>query len=385
MEANPLREADAGGGCDGPSKEIVLAGVAAAVAAAAGCGLYAWQEAHQPKPSIAWGSVDAREVSLAFEAAGRIVKLEREEGDLRLAEEGYRKEEIAAAKAEHQAAESNLALARLTEARTTKLYRSNAASRQTYDDAGANRRTLEQTRDAARANYERLAAGLRPDEVEQKLAARDVAKAELEALRYQLHSASVLVSPGEALIGLRFPSDFARTGEVLLVADARNSTTAGVASGYVASVVARMNGPASASVVQAFLIFLIGILWFGIPFRGSFLTLGVFVFGFSSSMVGLGLAVSAVAKNIQQSIVWVIFLMLPMIILSGLLTSVRAMPEWMQTLTVFNPLRAAITGLRAIYFEGAGLVDVLPLGWPVALVALLSMGTAVRLFRRHIV
>lgn len=379
------------------------------------------------------------------------------EADLRLAEEGYRKEEIAAAKAEHQAAESNLALARLTEARTTKLYRSNAASRQTYDDARANRRTLEQTRDAARANYERLAAGLRPDEVEQKRAARDVAKAELEALRYQLHTASVLVSPGEALIGLRFPSDFARMGEVLLVADARNSTTAGVASGYVASVVARMNGPASASVVeryrlnengitryaivpalvialaliqvlilsalsvsreredgsfdmmlmtpatsveiligkavvatgiaclQAFLIFLIGILWFGIPFRGSFLTLGVFVFGFSSSMVGLGLAVSAVAKNIQQSIVWVIFLMLPMIILSGLLTSVRAMPEWMQTLTVFNPLRAAITGLRAIYFEGAGLVDVLPLGWPVALVALLSMGTAVRLFRRHIV
>ena len=265
------------------------------------------------------------------------------------------------------------------------------------------------------------------------------------------------IDSGEALIGLRFPSDFARTGEVLLVADARNSTTAGVASGYVASVVARMNGPASASVVeryrlnengitryaivpalvialaliqvlilsalsvsreredgsfdmmlmtpatsveiligkavvptliaclQALAIFMIGILWFEIPFRGSFLTLGVFVFGFSLSMVGLGLAVSAVAKNIQQSIVWVIFLMLPMIILSGLLTSIRAMPEWMQTLTVVNPLRAAIAGLRAIYFEGASLVDVIPYGWPVALVAVLSMATAVRLFRRRIV
>ena len=113
-------------------KKIVLAGIAAAGAAAAGCGLYAWQEAHQPKPSIAWGSVDAREVSLAFEAAGRIAKGERlaeldvrllrieierseatlagKEADLRLAEEGYRKEEIAEAKAKHQAAESNLAL-----------------------------------------------------------------------------------------------------------------------------------------------------------------------------------------------------------------------------------------------------------------------------------
>ena len=265
------------------------------------------------------------------------------------------------------------------------------------------------------------------------------------------------VDSGEALLGLRFPNDFKRTGEALLVADARNSTTAGIASGYVAQVVSRMNGagaetllerylfnengitryaivpaivivlaliqvlilsalsvsreredgsfdmmlmtpatsleiligksvvPTLIACLQALAIFLIGILWFEIPFRGSFLTLGVFVFGFSLSMVGLGLAVSAVAKNIQQSIVWVIFLMLPMIILSGLLTSIRAMPEWMQTLTIVNPLRAAITGLRAIYFEGASLVDVIPLGWPVALVAVLSMATAVGLFRERIV
>ena len=115
------------------------------------------------------------------------------------------------------------------------------------------------------------------------------------------------------------------------------------------------------------------------------MTLGVFVSGFSLSMVGLGLAVSAVASNIQQSIVSIIFLMLPMIILSGLFTSIRAMPEWMQTITIFNPFRASITGLRAIYFEGASLIDVLPIGWPVTLVAVISMGTALRLFRTKIV
>lgn len=115
------------------------------------------------------------------------------------------------------------------------------------------------------------------------------------------------------------------------------------------------------------------------------MTLGVFVFGFSLSMVGLGLAVSAVASNIQQSIVSIIFLMLPMIILSGLFTSIRSLPEWMQTITIFNPLRASITGFRAIYFEGTSLIDVLPIGWPVALVAVISMGTALRLFRSKIV
>lgn len=272
------------------------------------------------------------------------------------------------------------------------------------------------------------------------------------------------IDTGESLIGLRFPTNFAKTGEAYLVTDARNSTTAGVAAGYVAAVAAKLNAsplePASGPSVkfneryrfnengitryaivpaliialaliqvlilsalsvsreredgsfdmmlmtpatsveillgktvvptviaclQAFLIFAIGILWFEIPFAGSFMTLGVFVFGFSLSMVGLGLAVSAVASNIQQSIVSIIFLMLPMIILSGLFTSIRAMPEWMQTITIFNPLRASITGLRAIYFEGASLIDVLPIGWPVALVAVISMGTALRLFRTKIV
>ena len=272
------------------------------------------------------------------------------------------------------------------------------------------------------------------------------------------------IDTGASLIGLRCPTNFAKTGEAYLVTDARNSTTAGVAAGYVAAVAAKLNAsplePASGPSVkfneryrfnengitryaivpaliialaliqvlilsalsvsreredgsfdmmlmtpatsveiligktvvptviaclQAFLIFAIGILWFEIPFAGSFMTLGVFGFGFSLSMVGLGLAVSAVASNIQQSIVSIIFLMLPMIILSGLFTSIRAMPEWMQTITIFNPLRASITGLRAIYFEGTSLIDVLPIGWPVALVAVISMGTALRLFRTKIV
>ena len=233
------------------------------------------------------------------------------------------------------------------------------------------------------------------------------------------------IDHGDALIGISIPTDFAdrlSRGEkapVMVSVDARNTTTANVATGYVSAIVAARNAeragtegvlvmkeryrynennitrynimtglilglsmiqvmllaglavsrereegsfdmmlmtpatsveiligkavvPTVIACLQAFLIFAIGILWFEIPFAGSFMTLGVFVFGFSLSMVGLGLAVSAVASNIQHSIVSVIFLMLPMIILSGLFTSIRAMPEWMQTITIFNPLRASI-------------------------------------------
>ena len=61
------------------------------------------------------------------------------------------------------------------------------------------------------------------------------------------------VDSGEALLGLRFPNDFKRTGEALLVADARNSTTAGIASGYVAQVVSRMNGAGAETLLERYL------------------------------------------------------------------------------------------------------------------------------------
>ena len=49
------------------------------------------------------------------------------------------------------------------------------------------------------------------------------------------------IDTGESLIGLRFPTNFAKTGEAYLVTDARNSTTAGVAAGYVAAVATKLN------------------------------------------------------------------------------------------------------------------------------------------------
>ncbi len=143
--------------------------------------------------------------------------------------------------------------------------------------------------------------------------------------------------------------------------------------------------PTVVACLQGGLIFLVGVLWFGLPFAGSALALGTLVFGFALSFVGLGLAVSAVAKSIQQACVMVLLILLPTIILSGLFTSALSMPAWMQAVTVLNPLRYAIIALRMIYFEGCGLADTLHLIWPAALTGASSMTLAVRLFRSRIV
>lgn len=142
--------------------------------------------------------------------------------------------------------------------------------------------------------------------------------------------------------------------------------------------------PTIIACLQALAIFLIGLFWFELPFAGSFLTLGLFVVGISLCFVGVGLAISALANNIQQSMVMVIFFLLPCFILSGLFTSIRAMPEWLQTLTLINPLRHAIVALRAIYFENAGFADLVPSLIPIVLAGMLSLAWASWLFRHKI-
>ena len=55
--------------------------------------------------------------------------------------------------------------------------------------------------------------------------------------------------------------------------------------------------PTVIACLQAFLIFLVGVIWFELPFAGSAFALGVLIFGFALSFVGLGLAISAAANT----------------------------------------------------------------------------------------
>ena len=58
---------------------------------------------------------------------------------------------------------------------------------------------------------------------------------ELKAAPRSLGEFEETISSSTALLGLYFPPDFEKNGQVFAAADARNSTTAGVAMGYVNS------------------------------------------------------------------------------------------------------------------------------------------------------
>lgn len=275
-----------------------------------------------------------------------------------------------------------------------------------------------------------------------------------------------LISDGKALIGLYFPADFAERqangtgGEVMVAVDARNTTTANVATGYVNAIIQAYNAengaggpvevreryrynennitrynimtglilglsmiqvmllaglavsrereegsfdmmlmtpmspaeiflgkalpPVAIGVAQGFMIFCVCRYWFEIPFAGSIGILFSVVALFSASIVGLSLAISAMCSTIQQSIVFNFLILLPSLVLSGLMTPVRAMPDWMQAATVLNPVRYGILVVRMIYFEGAGWAEILPYLWPMALITAATMPGAAWLFRHKV-
>lgn len=135
---------------------------------------------------------------------------------------------------------------------------------------------------------------------------------------------------------------------------------------------------------DATMLFLVGTLWFGVPFRGhvGVLALGITVFLLSG--LGLGLFLSTVARTQQQSMITAFFFIMPMTTLSGFGTPITSMPPFFQKLSYFNPLRHVLLILRSVYLKGIGL-DAL---WPdimfLATFALLMLSISIFRFRKSL-
>jgi len=143
--------------------------------------------------------------------------------------------------------------------------------------------------------------------------------------------------------------------------------------------------PVLVGLVQSTLILLVALFWFGIPMAGSLATLYTGLIFFTVASVGIGLSISAVSANMQQAMLYTFVLLMPMMLLSGLTTPVRNMPEILQVLTYANPLRFAIDLVQRVYLEGVGLATVAHNLIPLLVIAALTLPLAAWLFRHRLV
>jgi ABC-2 type transport system permease protein len=103
------------------------------------------------------------------------------------------------------------------------------------------------------------------------------------------------------------------------------------------------------------LITAIGVFWFQVPFRGSFLLLAVSSLIFLTGAMGLGIFFSANAKSSQEAMqLATLATMLPSILLSGLVFPIENMPLVLQGLSLIIPARYFLDILRGIFLKGVG-------------------------------
>jgi len=137
-------------------------------------------------------------------------------------------------------------------------------------------------------------------------------------------------------------------------------------------------------IVQSTIILLVARFWFGIPFQGSLIVLYCGLVLFTTASVGIGLALSAFSATMQQAMLYTFVLLMPMMLLSGLTSAISNMPQTMQYITLANPLRYAIEMVQRIYLEGAGITFLYNDMWPLVVIAMITLPTAVWLFRNRL-
>lgn len=135
--------------------------------------------------------------------------------------------------------------------------------------------------------------------------------------------------------------------------------------------------------LQASLVVLVAVLWFGVPLVGSLSVLYAGIGLFLLAAVGIGLMISSLALTLQQALLGAFLFMVPAVILSGFATPIANMPEPVQWLTLADPLRYYLIILRSVFLEGAGFGLLGHQMWPLAVIAALTLASAGWLFRHR--
>ena len=117
--------------------------------------------------------------------------------------------------------------------------------------------------------------------------------------------------------------------------------------------------------VQATGMILAAVWCFRLPFTGNGGLLYLSIVIFITSVTGIGLFISALCKTQQQAILGAFAFTVPAVMISGYATPVENMPQWLQYLSLLDPLRYFLVIIRGIFLKampfGVALENLLPL------------------------
>jgi ABC-2 type transport system permease protein len=124
-------------------------------------------------------------------------------------------------------------------------------------------------------------------------------------------------------------------------------------------------------------------LIFDVPIAGSLPLVFFAAAIYLTAALGVGLWISTLVNTQQQAMFITFFIIMVYLLMSGLFTPVRSMPDWAQWLAQLNPLKHFIVIMRAVMLKGAGLADIAREMGILALFGIAMLSLAVRQYGRQ--
>lgn len=135
--------------------------------------------------------------------------------------------------------------------------------------------------------------------------------------------------------------------------------------------------------IESYAILFLVVFVFGVRFQGSLILFFYSMFIFLLSVVGIGLFISSLCKTQQQTVLGTFVYMVPATTISGFATPVENMPVWLQHLSDLSPLKHFLIVSKGLFLKDLPAHLVAQNTWPNFLIAVITLMSALWLFRRR--
>lgn len=136
--------------------------------------------------------------------------------------------------------------------------------------------------------------------------------------------------------------------------------------------------------VDTFLVIMVSLLFFHVPFRGSPLLLFACAILFLMTTLGAGLFISTISRTQQQAMMTTFLFFQPFFLLSGFAFPIRNMPQSIQYLTLLDPLRYFIEIVRGLFLKGTGVSVLWPQMLALAIFGVVILSLSAMRFRKRL-
>lgn len=128
---------------------------------------------------------------------------------------------------------------------------------------------------------------------------------------------------------------------------------------------------------------LISVYGFGVPFNGSLAILYMALFVFALSSGGVGLMISSISSTQQQAFLGAFAFGVPCILISGAVTPILNMPEFLRAASQLNPMRHFTTIVQGVFLKDITFnAAMLNLG-KITVISIFCVSVAVWMFQRR--